>query len=127
MKNKKKNSKGSKGKKKPNKVIVPSRPSEEKVPDFTTRAIENSNSKRIRTLRGIEKLIPTLKKGKELKVSLPKLIDADYVADSLLPKIAKRLDLASKGIILKPSKIELVTRSNGTETKGVTEISLSKK
>ena len=104
-------------------VLIPSTPSVEKVPDFTERAVNTSNSKRIRFLKAIEKLIPSVN-SKEKTYSIEKLLGENGIASSLPPKIAKRLDLAGKGIILKGTKFERVEdRKNPL----ITEVSLVKK
>ena len=104
-------------------VLIPSKPSTERVPDFTERAVTTSNSKRIRFLKAIEKLIPSVN-SKEKVYSIDKLLGASGIASSLPPKIAKRLDLAGLGIILKGTKFERVEdRKNPL----ITEISLVKK
>ena len=98
---------------------------ESKAVDFTERALEHSNSKRIRFLKAILEVSKKATK-KEMKVSVQKLIGAEYVAPKLIGKVSKKLNLQGLGIQLKASKIELVERPNGTETSGATEVSLVK-
>jgi len=105
------------------KVIQPSVPST--IPDFTDRAVSTSNSKRIRFLKAIESLISKVK-AKEQKFTISKLIEAEYIANSLTGKVSKKLGLRDMGILLKASKVELVEKKNGGQTQGVTEISLVK-
>ena len=88
-------------------VLVPSKPSTEVVPDFTARAIANSNSKRIRFRRGVELLLSKVSKKKALEVEVRDLV-GDLVATSLPRKVAKSLDLSSKGIELRIIKTEAV-------------------
>jgi len=123
MKNKKGKIKKGKGKTKTKKVLVPSKPSTEVKPDFTTTALSKSNSKRIRFVRAIEKLIPTVTK-KEKFYSIEKLV-GDYGLDyRLARKVSKLLGLDSRGIVIKNTKFAKVEeRLNSL----VIEISIVKK
>ena len=111
-----------KGKSPTVKILVPSIPSVEVVPDFTVRAIASSNSKRIRFRKAIEGLIPKVKKSPLVR-SIDVLVGEDGVASSLLPKVSKSLDLASKGLVLRGTKD---VRIEGNKSPLVSEVSLSK-